>query len=762
MTAKKNDLEAKTLGHERQRAEVGLDEKTLIRSENGDEPTPARPRYKPPYMVLVDGPRAGAHFPLGDGQNIIGRAPAAAIRLEDQSVSRQHAEITKGVSGWMVKDLGSKNGTSVNGKPIVDSVVIGHKDIVKTGVYQLRLVTQPISPEEEMMLPVEAPPADRTVFVSAAPDASTSRMEDDVSNEIAEGPQRLPDLKVSHTDEEGLKPKRFGKRQVMLFGLLAVALIFTTAYFASRMLFKSKVPVQKPVAAKPLPSPTAPLPVSPDVNATAGPATGQPAPQPMPPASPPGTPPAVSTGTAGVPPVPPSGVPTQAQGVPAVPTPLPVKPIPVFLDFQSSPMPADVTFRNEKIGRTPVRVNAELEPDKEFEATAQFDMLEIKEQFTQGVKFKVEKDSTVIPILFKGPIGMIKVDDLPRDVEFYLEGNYSYDKFQARSAKLTEVVLQKPIYIPYGDYKLELRRSRQLGQASQTYVSDIIFKREFKIAEESPTFVIGVKEEDLSVFPAKIRSEPENADVFIDSKSVGKTPYEGMLPLGEHKMTLRKEGYFEYSENLKVDINTPYDANVQLKTSVAGAHLNNAKLAMSRQMFQEAINELAEALSSQPAPSEVANANYLLGVCYLNMNDIQRAMGYFEQARENETFRYPAMLGLVNGYAMMDKADSALPLLVEVLLKAKDEATKKEANSLFQKISPFRSVMYIYSDPPGASVVVNDKTIAQKTPVILHDLPLGSYKLRIEKLGYVSTDLNLSLSVNEFNPIIVKLKPIPR
>jgi hypothetical protein len=59
-------------------------------------------------------------------------------------------------------------------------------------------------------------------------------------------------------------------------------------------------------------------------------------------------------------------------------------------------------------------------------------------------------------------------------------------------------------------------------------------------------------------------------------------------------------------------------------------------------------------------------------------------------------------------------------------------------------------------------VTVNGKPVAQPTPVILHELPLGNYKIRVEKPGYLPTDLNLSMSVNEFNPVIVNLKPIPR
>jgi len=155
------------------------DDRTMIApADGGEESTPAKLRHAPPYIVVIDGPRIGVHFPLTEGQNIIGRATGCAVRLDDQSVSRQHAEIVKGASGWSVKDLGSKNGTSVNGKPVIDVVIIGHKDVVKTGIYQLRLITQPISVEDEMTIPAEITVADRTVFVSAPPESQTTKMKE--------------------------------------------------------------------------------------------------------------------------------------------------------------------------------------------------------------------------------------------------------------------------------------------------------------------------------------------------------------------------------------------------------------------------------------------------------------------------------------------------------------------------------------------------------------------------------------------------------
>ncbi len=50
----------------------------------------------------------------------IGRAAECEIRLADTSVSRRHAEIRATGDGWTVSDLGSTNGTKVNGAVVAD------------------------------------------------------------------------------------------------------------------------------------------------------------------------------------------------------------------------------------------------------------------------------------------------------------------------------------------------------------------------------------------------------------------------------------------------------------------------------------------------------------------------------------------------------------------------------------------------------------------------------------------------------------------
>jgi hypothetical protein len=67
-------------------------------------------------LVLEDGRRLA----LGDGVVTIGRAAEAQVRLTDTSVSRRHAEVRRAGDGWTIVDLGSTNGTRVNGVPVTD------------------------------------------------------------------------------------------------------------------------------------------------------------------------------------------------------------------------------------------------------------------------------------------------------------------------------------------------------------------------------------------------------------------------------------------------------------------------------------------------------------------------------------------------------------------------------------------------------------------------------------------------------------------
>ena len=67
-------------------------------------------------LVVETGPQAGLAYVLGPGETVVGRGADSDIFLDDITVSRHHARFTVDDSGLRVEDLGSTNGTYVNGQ----------------------------------------------------------------------------------------------------------------------------------------------------------------------------------------------------------------------------------------------------------------------------------------------------------------------------------------------------------------------------------------------------------------------------------------------------------------------------------------------------------------------------------------------------------------------------------------------------------------------------------------------------------------------
>jgi pSer/pThr/pTyr-binding forkhead associated (FHA) protein/tetratricopeptide (TPR) repeat protein len=449
----------------------------------------------------------------------------------------------------------------------------------------------------------------------------------------------------------------------------------------------------------------------------------------------------------------------------ATPTPAPAPGVqPVFLEFSATPIPAQIYFGNDPVGGTPLRISTNLTQGKWYEARGLFQLPEIGETVEEKVQFQFPVGGAVIPVNFVAKIGVFKVTSLPRNTQLYLEGYFESDPYRAKPIKFAEIVFGKPIYLPYGRYVMELRKSRQMGQ-SQTYLDEVIYRREFYISPQQTNYTVDVNEEALMLFPVQIASVPPGATVLIDDKEVGATPYSGAFPVGDHLLTLKKEGYFDFVQPIKMQINMPYVAEIPLKTSEAGEFINNAVALVNEGRYTEALPVLVEAFQKNPTPRETAQISYMVGTCYLNQKSYKEAQDYFLKAMAHDDFKYASRLGIAT--LTLDQGDSikALQILVEVLISSSDPKVRADAATLFQKISPLKSVLYIASEPSGAKVLVNGTAVGQITPMILHDLAVGAYRIQIRKDGYQEIEMKLNLGVSEFRPVVAQLKrtgaPLP-
>lgn len=89
-----------------------------------------------PVLVVRKGPDVGERFYVDRPTLSLGRDPVADIFLNDVTVSRRHAEISRTGSEVSIVDSGSLNGTYVNGV-CVDKAILADGDMVQIGTFKM-------------------------------------------------------------------------------------------------------------------------------------------------------------------------------------------------------------------------------------------------------------------------------------------------------------------------------------------------------------------------------------------------------------------------------------------------------------------------------------------------------------------------------------------------------------------------------------------------------------------------------------------------
>jgi two-component system, cell cycle response regulator len=85
-----------------------------MENTNTQVPAPSR-EARTPYLMVIGGARIGELHKLTNERTVVGRGPEAQIRLADTGISREHAELVVAGGRVSVRDLGSTNGTFLNG-----------------------------------------------------------------------------------------------------------------------------------------------------------------------------------------------------------------------------------------------------------------------------------------------------------------------------------------------------------------------------------------------------------------------------------------------------------------------------------------------------------------------------------------------------------------------------------------------------------------------------------------------------------------------
>jgi pSer/pThr/pTyr-binding forkhead associated (FHA) protein len=98
------------------------------------------------YLDIVSGPGAGTGHVI-ERSVTVGRGRRADLVLDDPTVSSEHASISVEGLTLVIEDLGSSNGTVVNGEPVVDAVRLGDGDRIRLGDTEIAVRLEPEGPD---------------------------------------------------------------------------------------------------------------------------------------------------------------------------------------------------------------------------------------------------------------------------------------------------------------------------------------------------------------------------------------------------------------------------------------------------------------------------------------------------------------------------------------------------------------------------------------------------------------------------------------
>ncbi|MBE2221731.1 MAG: FHA domain-containing protein [Anaerolineae bacterium] len=205
-------------------------------------------------LVIRKGPKPGQSFPLFAATATIGRDPISDIAINDPEVSRQHARLTQTSDSYQIEDLGSTNGTFVNGLPLGSAPVqLAHGNEIKLGsvitlLFELMpedeeegmgvetaVAAQP--PEEPKSDPMLPPDFDRLSVIDdlpmADPQASMIEIQEELDTAFNEEnippppPPDIPRVTVSPSTVTPSKPDRNGNpaRRLVAMGAALILLM---------------------------------------------------------------------------------------------------------------------------------------------------------------------------------------------------------------------------------------------------------------------------------------------------------------------------------------------------------------------------------------------------------------------------------------------------------------------------------------------------------------------------------------------------------
>jgi pSer/pThr/pTyr-binding forkhead associated (FHA) protein len=114
-------------------------------------------------LIVLAGAKEGTQIPLKKDKFIIGRASECTLRAGSSAISRRHCAIVRKDDAWLVRDLGSRNGTFLNDTAVQEPTALKVGDEIRVGPLHFRV--------EQSVKSTESSKAEKPPAAAAAPAA---------------------------------------------------------------------------------------------------------------------------------------------------------------------------------------------------------------------------------------------------------------------------------------------------------------------------------------------------------------------------------------------------------------------------------------------------------------------------------------------------------------------------------------------------------------------------------------------------------------
>jgi hypothetical protein len=174
-------------------------------------------------LSVRQGPRPNLVFELDQDSYTIGREAGNEIVIEDPQVSRRHATLTRQGATYLLEDIGSTNGTYVNGKRVTAPVLLSNGDMIGLADTVVLVVQAPVT----------AAAGEATVVSDAAhyapptqPAFTPPKVQPPVQAPLAQQPAYTPPPQYAPSSESVALAKADNRRTLMIgVGCLALILV---------------------------------------------------------------------------------------------------------------------------------------------------------------------------------------------------------------------------------------------------------------------------------------------------------------------------------------------------------------------------------------------------------------------------------------------------------------------------------------------------------------------------------------------------------